>query len=337
MKIKIDEIRILCKKVLTVHGIAKKNASIIVDDYIEGELLGKKTHGLFAFKHGMEKIIQEKGRKIKIEKDKQAFALINGNRQAGQLVAEVARKLVIKKAKKFGIAMVGSYNAQALLRPGSQAESITRHDLVGLVFHNGGGSLVAPYGGIDPVISTNPIGYAIPTTADPIVADMAVSERAWGEIRLAKAEGRTLSPDCFLDERGNITIDPNNVFSALPFGGYKGYIMGLLVELLTGTLVRSGFGSKKLWLKKDAPGVVGVGLRGALFIAIDPSKFVDIKIFKRQNSELVKQLKRSRKRKGVREILIPGERAYRHKKICLKRGWIEVDEKVIDEIKGLLK
>ena len=66
------------------------------------------------------------------------------------------------------------------------------------------------------------------------------------------------------------------------------------------------------------------------------SKFVNINTFKKQNSELIKQLKNSRKRPGFKEILIPGEIAYKHKEKCLKRGWIEVDNKIIDQIYKIL-
>lgn len=330
MKVNIEITRKKCEKILTKNGVRLRNAKTIVDDYIEGELLGKTSHGLLAFVGGVYDIkeISQKtdDTKIKIEKDKQATALVNGNKQAGQLVAKVARELAIKKAKKFGIGIVGTYNAKSVLRPGTQAEYIARKNLVGLIFHNGGGPLVAPYGGIDPVISTDPIGYAIPTTKNPIVVDMAVSQKAWGEVRVAKKLGKNLPPESYLNKKGEFAKNPDDVFSALPFGGYKGYALGIMSEIFSGSLVGNGVGFKKRPLNKDKK------LRGAVYMAIDPTKFVDIKKFKKDNSQLVKNLKSSRKRKGVKEIRIPGEHAYENKEKCLKRGWFDVDKKIIEKI-----
>ena len=225
MKVNINKIRKRCEKFLVKTGVGRTEAKIIVDDYIEGELLGKKTHGLLAFAGGVYDINktakQSDRKKIKIIKDSEVYAMIDGSKQKGQLIANKAVELVIKKAKKCGIAMVGTFNSGSILRPGSQAEKIARKNLIGLVFHNGGGPLVPPYGGIDPVISTDPIGYAIPTLKQPLVADFAVSERAWGETRLAKILGQQLPNNCFLNKKGLITRNPNDAYSVLPFGGYK--------------------------------------------------------------------------------------------------------------------
>jgi len=336
MKVQINDIRKKCEKILTKNGVTLKNAKIIIDDYIEGELLGKTSHGLLALFDDVYKIKEmvknTDDTKIKIEKDHFTTALINGHRQAGQLVAQIARKLTIKKAKKYGIGIVGTYNAKSILRPGSQAEYISKENLIGLVFHNGGGPLVAPYGGIDPVISTDPIGYAIPTTKLPIVSDMAISEYAWGKVRVSKKLGRKLPKNAFLNKKGETTENPDDVFSALPFGGYKGYALGIMSEIFSGSLVGNGVGFNKVDDNKKNHKKT----RGATYIAIDPSKFVDINKFKKENTQLVKELKSSRKRKGIKEILVPGESAYKNKEKCLKRGWFDVHKKTIDNLNELL-
>lgn len=334
MKVKIANVKKICESFLISSGIQREAAKIIFADYLEGELLGKKTHGLAAFVSGVYDINRLKNSshssKIKIKKNSKAYSLIDGGEQAGQLVAEVAKKILIKKTKKYGIAMVGTYNTKAILRPGSQAYDIAKHNLLSIVIHNGGGPLVAPYGGIDPIMSTDPIGFAIPTLGLPIVADMAVSVKAWGEVVMARMLGTRLPAEAFLDKKGNITLNPNQAHSALPFGGYKGFNLGLLFEILSGPLVNSGFGFKNNVKDKWKN-------RGALYLAIDPSKFVSIKKFKTENSELLKQLKKSPKRKGFREILIPGEKAYKNKELCLKRGWLDVDKKIVEKIFELAK
>ena len=236
-----------------------------------------------------------------------------------------------------GIAIAGLYNMRAFLRPGTQAEKIEKEGLIGFVVNNGGLGSVAPTGSIDPILGTNPIGLAIPTKQNPITADFATSKRAWGEARVAKSEGRKLPENTFMDKDGNFTIEPDKAESVVPFGDYKGYILALLIEILTGSLVNmpmgvnpgdSDQGSLRFLTKKG-------DMRGAVFIAIDPSKFTDFKRFKAANTELAKTIKNSRKAKGVKEILVPGERSLKNKNDAKKRGYFEIDKDLYGRIKNL--
>jgi len=338
MKVSIAEARSVVEKIFQKNGLTKRQAEIVADDYIEGELLGKTSHGLSAMVTGVygAQFISISKKSIQVECHKNAYARINGNQNPGQLVADKARALVVKKAKKYGIGMVGTHNTLSFLRPGSQAEYISRYDLIAIIIHNGGEPLVAPHGGVDPLLSTTPIGFAIPTASLPIVADFATSEKAWGAVRLARAGIKKLPENAFLDRIGNSTIDVKNVFSALPFGGIKGFSLGILFEILTGSLVGSPMGVHKKFIQgrgKDRS--TSDVYRGAIYIAIDPSKFVNIKKFKKENSMLVNELKSSRKMKGVKEIILPGEKAYALKEKHVKQGWFDVDDGVWEKIREL--
>lgn len=337
MKVKISEMKKQMEKVLVKRGFSKKEAAIIVEDFLTGEMEGKKTHGLMSFPSFVEKILGDKRNRIVVEKEGPSYALINGNREFGQLVAEKARKLLIKKARKNGIAIVGTYNALTFLRPGTQAEKIQKYGLIGIVVNNGGRGAIAPVGSIDPILGTNPIGLAIPTKQKPITSDFATSKRAWGEIRVAKAEKRKLPENTFIDKEGNFTTVPEKAEAVVPFGDYKGYALSLLVEILTGSMVNmpigvnpgdSGQGTLRFLTKKG-------DTRGAVFIAIDPAKFTNFDKFKAANSRLVKQIKNSRKAKDVRKILIPGERSLNNKNKIKKQGYFEIDEELYKKINEL--
>ncbi|MFA6382061.1 MAG: Ldh family oxidoreductase [Candidatus Buchananbacteria bacterium] len=334
MKVKIKEIRRLCEVILIKRGLKPAEAKIVVADYLEGELLGKITHGLISFSGVIEKAGQTKAKKILVSRKSNNFLLLNANGQIGQLVAGVATKAVIKMAKKTGIAMVGVYDSLPFLRPGSQAEKIAENDLIGLVLINGGGPTVVPPGGLDAILATNPIGFAIPTFGKPIVCDMAISKKAISEVKLAKLLGRDLPEDSFVDKKGEIIKDPDSFFAALPFGDYKGFNLGILFEILTGSLVNAEIGYKKkdIGSSKDK---YGKKYRGALFIAINPSVFTSLKKFKQKNSQFIKEIKSVKRKKGIKEIVIPGKKAYQNKEIALRRGWLEVDKKIIEQIKKL--
>jgi L-2-hydroxycarboxylate dehydrogenase (NAD+) len=324
MKIKIDEIKQMCIDVLLKLGINKEDSEIIVKEYLYGELTGKKSHGFSSFKKMKEKIEGRKG-SCEIIKEDDNYALINGNKDFGQLVGKKAMELAIKKAKEKGMALVGMNNMESYLMPGYYAKMASDQNMIGIVIDNSR-SRVVPYGGIEPRLGANPIGLAIPSKDTPFILDMAISTRAMGEVRLAKKLGELLPENMALDKEGKITRDPDKVNALTPVGGYKGYGLCLAIEILAGSFVRAKMGSK-IETGND---------RGFLFIAINPEIFVDINIFKEEISALIKEIKTSKKVAGVEEILVPGERGHKLMKANLEKGYFEIDEKIIKDIKNLI-
>lgn len=324
MKIKIEEIKQLCINVLLKLGLSKEGSEIVVNEYLYGELTGKKSHGFASFKKfAVGKIKSRKG-DWKIIKEDENYALIDANGNVGQLVGKFAMGLAIKKAKKRGIALVGINNMESYLMPGYYARMASDKNMIGIVIDNSK-SRTAPFGGVEPKLGANPIGLAIPTKDIPFVLDMATSTRAMGEVRLAKKLGELLPEGMALDKEGNPTRNPDKVNALMPFGGYKGYGLCLAIEILAGSFVRAKMGSK-----------IRSGLdRGYLFLVINPEIFVDIETFKEEISELIKEIKSSKKSKGVEEILVPGEKAEKIKQESLKRSWLEVEDKVINDIKSI--
>jgi LDH2 family malate/lactate/ureidoglycolate dehydrogenase len=329
MKIKIEEARKLCEDVLIKYGFPKNEIKTIVDEYIESELQGKLSHGLIAFPSLVDRTIIPK-EKWAIEKEAHTAVFIDGKNNFGKIVGREAVEIICKKAKKEGIGLAAINNILPFLRPGTIARMIAEKDMIGIVVNNGGREMTAPEGGIDPVIATNSIGVGIPAKKEPIVFDMATSKRAMGEVRVAKILGHFLPEQTFLNKDGNYTTNPDEVYSVVPMGNYKGYALGLLIEILTGSLVNMPMGIR------NKKGDYRASQRGAIFIAIDPSFFTNLDEFKKRNSELINQIKSSRKSSGINEILIPGEKSRRKRTENLQRGYLEVNEKVIENIKKLL-
>ncbi len=296
----------------------------IAQYYISGELKGKLTHGIFSFIRLYERLKEKKRGHFKVLIDKPASAYIAGNGDAGQLVADFAIKLAMKKAKRVGVAAVGAGNITAFLRPGYWAEYAARHGMVSLCFNYGGGALVAPPGGREPVISTNPIGIGIPHKPFPFIIDMAISERAYTNIDFAKKLGIKIPAGWAIDQRGRTTRDPWKVAAVLPFGGYKGFALGLALELMTGPLMRTAVG-------RDERGKP----RGFLFIVINPSTFTTRARFTREVAETLRFVKAAKRLPGITEIVIPGERSFRIEQQNLRRGWFDIDRRIIETIKSL--
>ncbi|MFA6098603.1 MAG: Ldh family oxidoreductase [Patescibacteria group bacterium] len=323
MKIKINILRKLLEDKLKKIALTTPEARIVADEFMRGELKGKQSHGIYGFTDAYNKGKTIKRGHFKVAVDKPAYTYLDGNCDYGQLVADFAINHAIKKVKQSGVYVVGGGNIFAFQRPATWAEKAAQKGMIALCFNYGGGPLIAPTGACEPILSTNPIGIGIPYKPFPFVVDMATSVRAFWHVRLARAFGKKIDKDWGIDSHGQPTTDPNKLVALLPFGGYKGYILAAAIEILTGPLVRTQVGKST---KK---------LRGFLFIVINPAIFSSRKAFNRDVKKLIGDIKSAKKLKGRREIFIPGERAYKTEQRNRKRGWLEIDEKIIDKIKAL--
>ncbi len=323
MRVQITKLQSILEGKLRAIGFSAADARIVVAEHLLGELKGKRSHGVYAFIREFEKLRTRPRGRFRIAKNKAAYAFIEGNRDLGQLVADKAIRLGMEKARKSGVAMVGGRNIHAFLRPGTWAEMAARKGFVALCFNYGGGPLIAAPGARESVISTNPIGIGIPNSPNPFVIDMAVSERAFFHIRLARELGKRIPSSWAIDQNGRPTTDSKKVVAAQPFGGYKGFALGLALELLTGPLVRTEVGKRTQ------------NVRGFLFIVLNPNVFGSRDAFRRGVRGLLREVKTAKRIPGVREIAIPGDRSFRTEAINRKRGWIEVEQSIYEQIVGL--
>jgi ureidoglycolate dehydrogenase (NAD+) len=165
--------------------------------------------------------------------------------------------------------------------------------------------LVIPYGGVDPALGTNPIALAAPSAGGRIFnLDMATSQVAINRIFNARDEGRSIPEGWGVDERGEPTTDPALVKSAGPLGGYKGYGLALMVEVLCGVLagagVREGVGD--LYGGETAPQDTG-----HFHLAIDPERTVGRDRFAAVLEGLLGELRAIPPGPGFDEVLVPGD------------------------------
>lgn len=317
MKVKINEVKKLMVDKLLTKKMNKDEALILAEEYLEGELQGKQSHGLMAFPSLVKKLpIKNKGAKIK--KKTSSYLFIDANKNLGTIVGKQSAAKAIGMAKKQGVAIVLIKDMLSWLRPGAVAQFIAQNNMIGFVTNSGGRPMVAPPGGYTAAVGTNPIGIGIPTAKDNVVVDMATSKRAWGEVRKALADNSNLPPETYLDSRGNFTRNPKEAKSVIGAGDYKGFSLALFIEILAGSLIGMPMG--KNILKGDYRTVS----RGAMILVINPQFSNSLNEFKQANTKLIKDIKSSKKRKGTKVILMPGERGSQNKQKNLKKGYLEI-------------
>lgn len=320
MEINIFVLKSLLIKILRKKGLKQSEAAIIVDEYWEAEISGKRTHGIAKLLKELPYVVDRKGSPFIITNNK-AVVLVDANKEIGQLGAKFCIDILLKRTKCYGIGLVGMKNSQRYGSLSFWVNKIAEANLIGIITNSCEPATTA-FGGATPILGTNPIAIGIPTFKDPIVLDMATSKVSMSTLLYSSIYGKSLPKETFIDSKGSYTTDPTRVIAVEHFGGYKGFGLSFMLEILAGALVSANMG-RDINSPYDA---------GYYFQAIDPSVFQDIKIFKKHVNQFALEVKDSKLRNGFDEIIIPGERSKNIKRQNIKKGTIEISSKLFESL-----
>ncbi len=238
--------------------------------WVSSNLRGVDTHGVYRMLVYSAKLkggfINPKPN-LRIIKETPATALIDGGNNLGQVVGYRAMETAIQKAKAVGVSFVSVRNSNHFGTCAHFSMMALRNNMIGMAFTNASAQ-IAPTGGVDKLLANNPWSIAVPSGKKfPIVLDMANSVIARGKIRLAAKEGRSIPLGWAVTKDGEPTSDPNAALEGLtlPVGGYKGYCITLMVDMLSGVLADSCYGPRT----KGMDIVDAIAGIGHAFVAID--------------------------------------------------------------------
>ncbi len=320
MKIAINELKEKIDEYLQGVGMKEEDVKTLADIIIEQEMIGNQFSpvGELAGKHArLIDNLQNNKEEVVIEKP--ALKLLKGNGRLASLITADHLDNVIKKAKLQGIYALGIYDSTYNEFFDVFCRRIAAQDCIGIIVENGGPQGVIPFGGKKDITGTNPIAYGIPTHTYPIIFDAATAMHAWGRIRQAKASGEALPDNAYIDKEGNITTDPNLVAAVLPFGGFKGYAINLLIDVLSGALVR---GKSGLDQPLDSQRYIGT-----LIIVIDPAAFGEISDFKDATTKLANDILAVAPIDPAHPVRVPGFRGAKRLEDFRKQGFVEIKDK----------
>lgn len=332
MKIKISEAKKLSNEILAKLGFAKEEIPYCTDLFIEGELVGKKSHGLIRLTK--LNVMIEDGRvsvnkdKLSIVKETQVSILIDGKGKTGFYVVPKTLEMAMRKMKKnkLGMFSAGVTNTSPTSgMVGYYARKAAEEDLIFIGFNNSV-QFVIPHGATKRFFGTNPITVGIPnTTQIPVIWDTSSSKISVGDLLVAKQEGKEIPGDVARGEDGKLTTDPNDAYlgGILPFAGPKGSGMAFIVELLAGALTGSSITAENKWKW------------GSFFILIDPTLFRPIDEFKKEVQSQIDELKTLPKAEGIEEIYYPGERSQTIREQHLKVGEFDMSDELYKELMQL--
>jgi len=293
-------------------GLPDADAATVGRLMAQADLQGSDGHGVIRLPQYSRRILAggvNVKPNIQVVQERAAMALIDGDNGMGHLVMQQATELAIQKARTCGIAWVGSRFSNHAGPASLYARMPLAHDMLGLYFAVGNANHLPPWGGLDMLLSTNPIAVAIPTAEEaPIVLDMATTVAAYGKVKAKAQRGEMMPEGWMIDRQGQPLLDPKRSEEGflMPIGGYKGYGLSLVVGLLAGTLNGAAMGRSVIDFNHDDHSVTNTGQAIAV---IDPAAFGDVGEFKARVDQLVRELRGSERMPGVERIWLPGEQS----------------------------
>jgi L-2-hydroxycarboxylate dehydrogenase (NAD+) len=291
-------------------GIPPRDAQRIAELMVRADLQGSEGHGVFRLPQYIRRI---KGGAvnirpdIRIAREAAGMALVDGDNGMGHLVMTFAASKAIEKAKTAGVAWVGVKRSNHAGPASLYASMPLEHDMVGLYLAVGNANHLPAWGGLDMLLSTNPIAVAIPAGEEPaIVLDMATTVAAYGKVKTKAQRGEMMPEGWMMDRQGRPLLDPRRANDGflLPIGGYKGYGLALVFGLLSGTLNGAAMGRDVVDFNADDTTPTNTG---HAIVAINVEAFQPVAKFRKQVDALIRDLRNSQRLPGVDRIRLPGE------------------------------
>ena len=271
--ISLDECRALAFDAFSNAGVSRAQAEATADHITRAEADGCKSHGLFrlpGFIASVQSGSLDPQAEPEIVDAAPGLVAIDGRRCLAPLSVARGRVLLAEKARAQGIACMTLRNSLNFSALWPDIEPLAEEGFVAFTFINSQ-SFVAPAGGTRALFGTNPMAFACPRAGGrpPMVFDQASSATARGELQIAARDGHEAPPGAGLGPDGQPTTDPAEILKGvqLPFGGYKGSAIALMVELMTGGLSGGFFGYESRAAYSNDGGPANTCQS---FIAIDP-------------------------------------------------------------------
>jgi LDH2 family malate/lactate/ureidoglycolate dehydrogenase len=299
-------------------GLPADDAATIAELMTEADLTGADAHGIFRLPQYVRRI-QAGGVNprphIEVHRKAPATALVDGDNGMGHLVMSRAAEEAIALARETGVAWVGARRSNHAGTAGLYAEMPVRHGMVGIYAAMANANHMAPWGGSELLLGTNPLGIGIPCgDAPPFILDMATTVVSYGTIKNYALHGRPMPPDWLVSRvDGKPLTDPRRAQEGLllPIGGYKGSGLAIALGLLAGTLNGAVFGRDVIDFNADSSSETNTG---HFIVAVDVSRFLPLEAFAAEVDRHLDDLRRSQSLPGAGPIRLPGDqRAVRRK------------------------
>ncbi len=298
-----------CSACFRSLGLSAPDAEVTGRSLVWASLRGVDSHGVVLTKEYAERIRAgsiEPRSPYSVHTEGTTTAVIDAAAGVGQVAGVRAMEMALNKAAQTGVGIVGVKNSNHFGAAAFYSMMAVEREMIGFATTNAPPSM-APWGGKARLLGNNPLCFAVPAGKyPPVVLDMAAGASAWGKIFIAQQQGRKIPLTWALDKNGEPTDEPAKAFDGgliQPLGGYKGYGLSLILDVLAGLLTGSGFSTHiPPWNDKGRSQQCG-----HLVAAIRIDGFLPISTFRGRMDELIGIMKSSPPAPGTDRVLVPGE------------------------------
>ncbi len=318
-------------------GAPEAEAQIVAELLVKADLMGLPSHGVLRVSQYVGDVdigYIVPGAQIIAEHLKDTVIKVDGQWNYGQIVATHMTELAIAAAKKHGMACASLRRCRHVGRVGAYTEMAAQHNCLGLAVCSsaGEGKWVAPYGGRQGRLGTNPMSFAAPTQGNPIVLDFSTSSLPEGKVRLLRDTGESLPPDSLVDSEGRPSTNPADLYDAngepagaiLPFGGtqgYKGFGLGLMAQVL------GSIWGEPLWREEG----VESGSNNMFLLVVDIGAATPVDLFRSELDAMVEDIGAVAPAADGGGVLMPGQREFEAMERHLSQG-VPIAEGVWEQI-----
>lgn len=308
----------------TLERLEVHPASIghVVDSLVSSSLRGVDSHGINLFPHYCRAI--QGGRinrtpSLRFEQTAPSTALLDADHAFGHHAGAVAMDHVVEKARQTGMASAAVFNSTHFGAAAYFSLRAAERDCIGFAFCNAD-ALVKVHNSQESFFGTNPVCFAAPMANEgPFSLDMATSLAAWNKVANAQRTGKAIQPNWAFDGLGRPVTDASLARSLAPVGGYKGFGLGMMVDILCSLLAGGP-------LSKDIPAMYGAALSTRrnithFFMAIDIAKFVAPTVFRSRLQEMADRIRALTPSEDAdNTIMVAGDPEKRSQELRLRDG-----------------
>ena len=292
-------------------GLPPADAAAVAELMTEADLTGADAHGVFRLPQYVRRIqaggVNPRPR-IDVRRSGPATALVDGDNGMGHLVMSRAAETAVELARETGVAWVGARRSNHAGTAGLYAEMPAKHGMVGIYAAVANANHMAPWGGSELLLGTNPLGVGIPCgDKPPLILDMATTVVSYGTVKKYALNGREMEPDWMVSRiDGKPLTDPKRSAEGvlLPIGGYKGSGLALILGLLAGPLNRAAFGQDVIDFNANDSSETNTG---HFIVALDIQRFLPPQAFAAEVNRHLDDLRRSERLPGADPIRMPGD------------------------------
>jgi len=331
-----DILQRFAAQVFVALGTPPDDADICAEVLVASDLRGIESHGVGRLKTYYERIkagVQLVETEIEIVQETETTAVVDGHHGMGAVIASRAMRLAMDKARRQGLGAVTVRNSTHFGIAGYYALMAAREGMMGLAMTNAR-SVIPPTFGAERQLGTNPVAFAAPSDADfPFCFDAATSTVSRGKIEVLARVEKPTPEGWVIDTEGQSLSDSKQILRDLAIGkalllplggageatgGYKGYGLATMVEILCASLCGGVFLQDMLGFAPD--GTRRPYMLGHFFLAIDIAHFVPLEVSKRITGQIMRDLQNARKAPGQERIYVAGEKEYERQKLVRERG-----------------